>query len=233
MTKGRIVLLAFVFLVCAGLGFLAANEVGLFIPAAIQAATEQSKTISGQQNFLLIHADDLTADQPSLVSLWLMIYVDYDPPQLAFKTLYPPLSPDENVKKISNTFRLSSQGSPDEDFLKAVRESNMHWESYILVDHRGIQDILGNPEKNLAATLSAAAGSAHPAATTLQMETAILKAFCARLAAEKGESLDISAWSALIPTHLRTDLHFETIMINWHQLTAAQTKPGCRVFGSP
>ncbi len=230
MTKSRIVLLAFVFFVCAGLGFLAASELGLLIPATSQAITSQPQIISGQQNFLLIHADDLTADQPRLISLWLIMYADYDPPQLAFKNLYPQLSPDESTRKLSDIFRLTAQGNPDEDFLKALRENDTHWAAYILVDHQGIQVMLGNLEKNLATTLSAAAASAHPIATTLQLETAILERFCSHLTTEKSKALDISTWSVLIPTHLRTDLQFETIMVNWNRLTAMETKPGCRVF---
>lgn len=232
VAKARIVLLVFVFLFCAALGFLAASELGLLVP---ERTTSQKDPLPAafpkQQNFLLIHTRELGVSRPTLVSIWLVLFANYDSPYLAFKTLYPSITPSEHSLRLEKRFSLSADGSPSQDFFETLRAANVHWDGHILVDDYGLQAILRTEGEELPALSAAPSGAAAPE-TLLQQQTAILNDFCARLQSDREKALNFQRWGTLIPAHLRTNLNFETIMVNWYLLTSSEMLPQCKVFGA-
>jgi hypothetical protein len=231
MKKLVIIFIIVVFGVCAFFGFKAAAKI---LPAnnGITAGQQDSKqpTPILQQNFLLVHVDDLNTNDPELISAWVVFVYQSDPPQMMFVPLYPSLTVDIH-DRLKRTFSLNSDNTLNSQFISQVKKSfDIQISGYILSDDVGI----GYSNQWLTGqTTTPVSTYANTDEEKLAVRTAgqtVYQQFCQLLSTGASKSYFSAVnWTLLLPDHFSTDIPFETIALSTDKITNASTIQ-CDVF---
>lgn len=241
MKKIAIIFIILVFGVCAFFGFKAASKI---LPAKEEPLTETgtlpssiSETDSpasiAQQNYLLIHVNDMTLEKPELVSVWVAFVYPSTPPQFMFLPLYP--SYEKAVhKRILRNFQMDSEKRVSAGFLKQIeRTFDLQITGYVLADDIGIGYsnfwLTGQDTPNLN---TAVFSEDETHFIRLNGQTSYQQ-LCQLISANTGNSyFSAINWSQLLPDHFSTDLPFETIELTIDQIIHAPSVVQCEVLSS-
>ena len=223
MKKKNILIIILVFLVCAFLGYKAAQKI--FPSSRLTANNLDVKNPSShiiQNNYLVIHIDDRTLDKPKLISIWAAFVNQSDSLQLMFVPLFPATNPEIH-DKIANSFKVNQDKTLNATFINQVNKAfEIKTSGYLLADDAAtvssIQWLTG-ASTTLAST---------PAVTDMDKnhirssEGASYQQFCQILSAGSGNAY-VSAinWNNLLPDHFYTDLPFETLALVQDQIKYA------------
>jgi hypothetical protein len=229
MTKARIFTFAAIFMAFALLGIgLAHHFWGRLSSPSPRPASGSPLPDGVQQNILIIHMDDLDRPSPSLISVWVATYAAYERPFVTFKALYPDPLSSQRIIPLSIRFALNEDGAPTQSFLNWLRDQNLDWAAYVLIDQQGIiqlTDYLGSGDLERIIPRHR-----DQLLQVWEQEAQLMQHLCLRLQSKIPAKAEFP-WKDMIPDHLRTDLTFEEAIVLWDQITAEKDALYCEVFG--
>jgi hypothetical protein len=224
MKKYAIIIPIVVFITCVAFGWLLADKSnGLASSAPAPYLNAQSSDT--QFNMVMIHVDDLSKEDPSLVSVWGLFMATHDHPGLIFKPFYPSNLDAKVSEDLAKSFSVTPEKAPSQKFLeKLYNATNFSWNSYVLVDDTAVKTL----DEWLAGN---SADSISPVTTRyrIEEEDAIVQNFCDQFAGLLIRE-NQPQWTSLIPNHLRTDFSLESFLTRWEKLTTAPNPPQCKVL---
>lgn len=176
--------------------------------------------INGQTNFLILTVDSLQSDQPALLSAWILFIRPEDPAFLMFKRIYPDGGDTTGNSNLTDTFKLTDDGTPTEAFLAQIARYKINQDSYFMLDSTGLAILYSGYTGN---------DLANDAGTPPADETVLLD-LCSRVNISRQETDQKVIWNQLIPAHMRTNLSFETFATLWEKLTGVSAPPHCEII---
>ncbi len=234
LAKLRIFVFIVIFLSCSALGAIFANQVRLLLfSAPLISETASKPALAKQRNIIIIHTNELYGQKPALISVWVVFATLSDPPDLTFKSLYPPVLPSTDTNGLADSFALTPQADPASQFLDHLRSYNFPWQGFVLVDNEAINELAGwingkNPGLNHQT-------SANPdeAKLVLQDEQLLFRQMCDSLNASDAQRGSKPNWRQIIPGHFHSNFPFDTVIQQWARLTAPDNPPHCEVLVTP
>ena len=223
MRKIVIFLTVLVFLACLGFGLYTSYKPE---ENKNQAENENIPAVTPvsqfQNNYLLIHVDNLTADMPQLISIWGVIAY-FPEPKLIFQALYP--LPTATNADIQTSFSLSSQKVPDPKFLRAMAQINqITWDNYILVDTLTF-DLVGQFVFGGSLNLESISNP-------LPAEIPYMQAICGTFSNQGKDFLEGFRWKEIIPDHFKTNISLDYGLANLDKLLAPGLPVQCEIYGN-
>lgn len=230
MNKSKTIFLFILFLGFGFLGFLIMNGIkGLFSTTAASTTTQQSLNVQ-QQNFILIHLDDLSSKDPQLVSVWAVFFYPSDPPSITLKELYPHTIPNQEDEKVLSSFSVTEGGELGSKFRKQLDSYQFPWSGYVIMDHQAVKH-LSDWLQIQDMPLSLQQAVEIPGAYVLtDDENQWFNQVCRQL-----QSLDLQAvgnipWVEMIPDHYRSNIIFDQVALIWDTLSRSEIPPHCEVL---
>lgn len=207
-----------VFSITLGIGFWLGHSLVVRGADDVYEESRASNSVPTKQIITLLEVDDLTAAQPTLISIWNIHLTPGNSPKLGFTPVAAEALPDEPNFSILEKFSMDDNHNPSAGFLQALRKINPTADGYIILDNTSTSEIM----RWFLGTESA---------ETLNIENhtmteygQVLRSFCRSLAneAEKTEF----PWSIVNTGHFKTSLSFNQVFINLGFLTNSP-KPQC------
>ncbi len=233
MKKIFLFIAAVIFIAFIFFGFKAASN--LFA----ERAEDQNNIITTpqlslvQSNYLLVLVNDLTADQPQLISLWGVLNYPSNPPQLVFIPLYPTSSTDTN-REISSAFDLSNTKKiPARSIGKLEDALDLSFAGYFVSDNSGFLRFADYANLD---TLEIFSKPAESSESIISVENSINSFFTAVCElCESGASNSFFSkieWSHLLPDHFSTDMSFEEMSLMIERINNSAPLTTCEVLSS-
>jgi hypothetical protein len=99
-----------------------------------------------QRNVLLIGVDSFQAEEPRLEGVWMILYLR-DTPHFMLVPVYPSQMQDEDHSalvdyNLARLFSLEDGQTPNTMFLQALRDKQLLWNGYIVLDKSALVEIL-------------------------------------------------------------------------------------------
>jgi hypothetical protein len=223
MRKIVIFLTVLVFLACLGFGLYTSYKPE---ENKNQAENENIPAVTPvsqfQNNYLLIHVDNLTAEMPQLISIWGVIAY-FPEPKLIFQALYP--LPTATNADIQASFSLSSQKVPDPKFLRTMAQVNqITWDNYILVDTLTF-DLVGQ-------YIFGGSLNLESINNPLPAEIPYMQAICVTISNQGKDFLEGFRWKEIIPDHFKTNISLDYGLANLDKLLAPGVAVQCEIYGN-
>lgn len=223
MRKFVIFLTILVFLACLGFGLYTSYKPELNKRAVEGDNPPQVTPVSQfQNNYLIIHVDNLTADSPQLISVWGLIAY-FPEPKLIFQALYP-LDTATNAD-IQSRYSLSNQKVPDPTFLRTLEQVNqITWDNYILMDNLAF-DALGQ-------FVYGGGLNIESISNPLPAEQAYMQTMCGTFSIQGQNFLEGFHWKDIVPDHFRSNIGMDFGLANIDKLLSPGLQVRCEIFGN-
>lgn len=223
MRKFVIFLTILVFLACLGFGLYTSYKPELNKRAVEGDTPPQVTPVSQfQNNYLIIHVDNLTADSPQLISVWGLIAY-FPEPKLIFQALYP-LDTATNAD-IQSRYALSNQKVPDPVFLRTLEQVNqITWDNYILMDNLAF-DALGQ-------FVYGGGLNIESISNPLPAEQAYMQTMCGTFSIQGQNFLEGFHWKEIVPDHFRSNISMDFGLANIDKLLSPGLQVRCEIFGN-
>lgn len=230
MKKIGVVIIFLIFIGFAFLGFKAASKI---LPATRSVSNNKANnpTAITQQNYLIFRVDDLSANEPALISIWAALIYPSTPPQIIVLPLFPSTN-QEIHERLADKFALNHHGEVVPTFLRLVsREYDLQTNGYILADQTALgQSILWMTGQETSAT-SAPALSEDEKTALIANGQNVYQQFCQMLVAGSGSGYYAAInWSALLPDHFVTNLSFDELIIQAEKILRVGPLGQCNVI---
>lgn len=234
MKKVIIPVVIVVFGVCAFFGYKAASK----ILSARQSPSEQAVVSANspapsQKNYAFIHVNDMTLEQPELISVWVGFVNESSPPQFMFLPIYPTTNADIH-DRVKETFALDADHKVNQRFLKQLQSSyDFKLNGYLLTDDTGVHySNLWITGVDSPVVSAAAVTDEEKQALLLSGQTA-WQQFC-QLVSTGTANTYFSAinWTLLLPDHFSTDLDFASITLLTDQIVHAASAVQCEILSN-
>ncbi len=238
MKKAQGFILIILFVACGVIGILLANQ---FVDSDDQKTPEPvvypTRTAGapgdGQTNLVLLRVNDLSADQPQLVSIWIAFLGPADYPGLTVMMLYPnPDAPDQ-VQSLADAFSLGEDKLPVQTFWQELAAYKFTWDGYLLADSQAITAVSGWINNNQSQLQARPADSPEGYRIIQDEETSVFRNICSTLGSADDAAGPVPDWGSIIPLHMRTDLTFEAMMYSWGKLNPPGAITPCYILGNP
>ncbi|MDD5466878.1 MAG: hypothetical protein PHS96_03645 [Anaerolineales bacterium] len=205
-----------------------------FGPSAEMGA--QDKAI--QRNVLLIGVDDLQAPQPSLNSVWMVMYLE-GTNLYTFMPIFPSseansLNDGVAGNTLQDIFTLQPDGSPGIPFIATLRVRDLWWNGYVMVDTAGLVSLsegLGGIDPQMVSNLTSRAQLVgQPALTTGSQaiidQAHLINAICHRASTGLRPSQVVSVIETL-HGRLNADFDLATLAGEWARLAQSDAGITC------
>lgn len=227
----KIILLFIVFLLCLITGYCTYESPLISNRLSPPKPTPTAELM--QNNYLVIHVDDISKAAPDLLSVWAIFasFPDKAAPGVIVKPLYPNPDPSQSPVDWKNKFELSSQKELAQDFQKEInRAYQITWNSTIVLDHYAVMvlsnfltGIPANPSPTLPYTQDTAS-------MQLQEEQMIWNGICQSLGDQTlREKADFDL-QLLRPDHFLMTNSWDDAKQDWADLTGEGRAPICEVL---
>lgn len=229
MKKVYLLIALVLFIIFAYFGFKAASN----LDAKSSGSTPLTLDLPGnQQNFLIVHVDDLTNNRPQLISVWGVFIMFNSPPQLMFVPLYP--SADVTSKALENSYGSSRAGSLDAKFIDEIEgQYNITTSGYILVDNAAVglfRKWLTGKDETISTTPPR---SPDENRLVLYNGQEYFQELCSDFSESGAKPFFNSIkWSQVLPDHFSTNLSFETCTLAQDLLKSAGKITQCNVLSN-
>lgn len=173
---------------------------------------------NGQRNLLVIGIQDLSAPEPVLESIWLLISFPGDA-SITLLPIFPNPNGDYSSpnKSVIKSFSLNSGQIPEDVFFNQLRQQ-FWWDSYILIDKVGLSIALDTIHElsgvELRTVLESIPSSLNNPNEALQRQTDLLNTACNQLNILPN-STQAEILVQQIDDHLRTDLNWSGVFRGW------------------
>ncbi len=232
MKRIAIVFILLVFIVFAYLGFQAASNLKTNPSAAglpVNAATALAST---QQNYILIHVDDLTQAKPKLISAWGVFVYYASVNQVMFIPMLP--SYDAAVQtSLASEFSLDKTGQVNSRFISQLQQKfNVKITGVVVTDNTGLSLfnnwVAGQSNPILAAPPQ---GDDEKHVVLLNAQ-GFFQTVCTAVQNKSTDLFSTIDWGQLVPGHFVTNMSFETIMADYQKLMKSSAPNQCTVLSN-
>jgi len=131
------------FILCGGLGYGVATQV-----RALAEETPAWVTPANQLNLILVRVDDLTQNDPALVSVWGVFVSRSEFSSMILKQIYPDIASATAIQ-LKTAFSLDSQKKLSQKFLSAINDLDLPAANTVLVDQHSLglwtSSLVGKP----------------------------------------------------------------------------------------
>jgi hypothetical protein len=215
-----VLLILFVFCLCASVGYQLATRSAPDSPTATPAFeptfAEVIPGVGGEEHSIaVIQVDQLDAELPRLETVWFVsvFFMEDASPTVTFVRLYAPFAVSENARALEQAFSLTSGGEPSGDFWDTLADFDVQIEGYFLVDRFSTQYILGW-----------ANGPGDYAPTLLEQEgpRALVQQTCQSITGISLRETTPFEWTGIAPRHFRSNLRMEKAVDIWKKMTSEQ-----------
>jgi hypothetical protein len=116
-------------------------------PKIIQEeSTANQPSSSRQRNILLIGIDSFQSDEPRLEGVWMVLYLR-DLPHFILMPVYPNQLQGEGSialvdQNLASLFKLENKQTPSDIFLQALKDKQLWWDGYMVLDRSALSEIL-------------------------------------------------------------------------------------------
>jgi hypothetical protein len=199
-------------------------SLGVLFSPHNQKTTQQSAipTLANEQRTILLIVVDHLEEDASLVAAWTLIYA----PNLRspiWIPLYPALPTTDlaHADEILAAFHLTSDNRPDPAFLGLLRQNNLAWSGYVVLDGEAILeamkffDIATRPH-SVAEWLALTSTHQQGHEAALHNQTALLDSICVSAAAQQ-HSFDLIKLYSRLRKHTQADIDLRLAFSEWKQ----------------
>lgn len=221
MRKIVIFLTILVFLACLVFGLYTSykqdkNKV------TVEGGYSPTTTSQFQNNYLIIHVDNLQAESPKLISVWGLIAY-FPEPKLIFQALYP--MPTATSEEVLRRYKLSSQKIPDSAWLRSLADFNqITWDNYILLDDAAFTQ--------LGVFVFGSGISQDQPDNTIGAEQSYMQTMCSSFSSQGRGFLEGFQWKDMIPDHFRSNVSLDYGLLNADKLLSPGLPVRCEIFGN-
>lgn len=232
MKKFTVFIVFIIFALFAFLGYRAAAKAKLENANSSQPANSATALASIQQNYVLIHVDDLAQKKPQLIAVWGVFVYYAQPNQIMFLPLLP--SYDAGINDpLYNSFSLQKNGLVSASFIDQIQQKfNFQVTGFVMVDSASLAvftNLLTGQQSTITATTPENDDQKHVLLINAQ---SFFQGVCSRLQNPPANWSSTIPWSQFIPAHFSTNLAFETIMVDMEKLTVSGISNQCSVLSS-
>lgn len=223
MRKTVIFLTILVFLACLGFGLYTSYKPDQNKKQVEGGFSPSTTSVSQfQNNYLIIHVDNLQADSPKLISVWGLIAY-FPEPKLIFQALYP--MPTATNAEVLQRYKLSSQKIPDAGWLRALADFNqITWDNYILVDDAALTQ--------LGVFVFGSGINTDQPDNPIGAEQSYMQSMCTTFASQGRSFLEGFQWKDMIPDHFRSNVSLDFGLVNTDKLLSPGLPIRCEIFGN-
>ncbi len=224
MTK-KITLIFFIVIyivsLIAGFGFAGISQANAITPAS---------TAPRQSAWILVRVDDMTIEQPKLISVWAMFLTFSPNPQVFFKPLFSNEASGIKKPNLGTVFSVASDRTVSLEFIKELDRLISHQSGMVIVDNTGFEGFTS------WFTLPSTASDIRPfvpqtgSAITFGGETRHYYQICETLEASNHPSLINLPWKNLLPNHLLAYPSMLSMTKVWEQLYISDVETHCEVI---
>lgn len=232
MKKAVFLLVIVIFIASAVLGFQAAAR--LSSGQSSQTQLNQSLPVpSTQTNYLLVHVNDLSVDNPQLVSVWGLFVFYSNPPQVMLIPLFPTYDETRSTA-LGSAFKISKDGQVSSRFIDEIEKVyEISTVGYVIVDNKGLSSFnkwITGDEIQISAVTPQTADEKH---IVLYNSQQFFSTACAQFS-RSGVTrfIDQIRWTDLLPSHFSTNLSFESLALAADYFTAAGEIDQCTVLSN-
>jgi hypothetical protein len=181
-------------------------EIKYPLPVQVQKSKNQANHSElAQTNFLLLFVDDLSAQETTLTSAWLLIHPG-DSTRLILLPIFQENTPAEDL---ISTFQLDDNNL-NKRFVRAIEKRNLLWNAFLVIDNRVKEQMAvqidSPPDQKTLSSLS------------------VLKAMCQNLPAQPEM---LSELKRFIPNHMIANFDLEASLDLWQFRLSAQPYLQC------
>jgi hypothetical protein len=200
-------LLLIAFIICFAASYLVFSKI---IPSGVlqglQAATDPAA--SKQQVIAFIYVDEIEAQKPNLISVWVFFINDSDTLFLKFLPLLP--AEDFNqTQEFAARFSLTDSHTVSPDFLAAINDKyQLSLHDYVVLDAEGMSLVSKWTLNKKSLIPTQAPESEAEAKKVLSATRKYLQSLCSYIPTIEDDSAPTD-WEQLIPNHLRSNLLLE------------------------
>jgi len=188
---------------------------------------------NGQHNLIIILVDQMTAPQPKLEGIWLLITFPENP-DITLVPIFPnSLDEISSTPSYSAAFSMNTAKQPSTQFLDLLTEQVL-WDHYLITDRNGASSILNNLEiastnfSNTQISVSNAMNSdaGSTPELTLDQQTQLWQIACSNLTnfSNKGE---IATLFNQLSSYIETNLNWDELPLNSWAATNEEVKLEC------
>lgn len=233
MRKLFIFFSAVVFIGCVFFGFKAASNLFSERAENQNSLLDTPQVQPGQSNFLIVLVNDLTADEPQLISLWGVLNYPSEPPQVVFLPLYPTANTETN-REVASDFDLSNNKKiPGRSIGKLEDAMDLSFDGYFLTDNAALLPFASYADLETLEIFNQPADSGETIVAVQKSINSFFTAIC-RLCKSGASNSFFSKieWSNLLPDHFSTDLTFEELMLMIDRINISAALTTCEVIPS-
>lgn len=231
MKKFAVFLIFGIFILFAFLGFKAASSAKQEAAYSSIPANAATALASTQQNYLLIHVDDLSAKEPHLIAVWGSFVYYAQPNQVMFLPLLPSYDAAVN-DSLYNSFSITKEGEISKSFISQIQEKyDIQLTGWVIVDNTSLAvftQLIGSPETVITAAQPENDDQKHILLLNAQ---SFFQNACSKIQTPPSDWSTLIPWSQIVPSHFETNLSFETIMVDLEKLTSTSANQ-CSVLSS-
>jgi hypothetical protein len=213
--------------------YLTSLIAGLSFAGIRQAkAITQASSTPTQSSWIMLHVDDMTIEQPKIVSVWAMFLTFSPGPQVFFKPLYAFDASSNKYPHLGKVFTVSADRTISQDFIKELNRLIPHQSGMVIMDDIGYEaftDWFTTP----AITHESQPFVPQTGFTridTFKGESWNYVQICKTLENTAHPSLTDLPWRKLLPNHLVAYPTFQSLTSLWKRLVLAEFDAHCEVI---
>lgn len=225
--KNKLVLIIFVIVylisLVAGFGFAEIRQANAIAPTT---------TPTKQSSWILVRLDNLTVEQPRLISVWAM-FLTYSPgPQVFFKPLFSIDAKTNKYPELEKVFSVSTDRTVSYDFIQELNKLIPHQSGLLILDNTGYETftnwfLSSSPALELQPS---DLGTSLVYSKKLNGETEDYNRICFALSNENHPALANLPWWELLPDHLVAHPTLQNLANLWEKLIHSGFKTHCEVI---
>lgn len=198
---------------------------------SIQVAGVEPTTTPQQQNFLIVHVDDLSVKKPNLISSWSVFIYPANPPHLMVMPLTPQSEP-EKQKDLNKSFKITTDKRLSNIYLSRIEQSYaLDFDGYFVVDDTSSNLFTSWLTGDFPAAMETGMETAIHSNWSYDREASAWSQFCEiNISGSAASYFNSINWNQVLPDHFSTNLSFDTITLAIDQIRHAATPPDCDVF---
>jgi hypothetical protein len=176
-------------------------------PASLDGALiSTSDGQNSQHNMVLLLVDQISAEQPGLEGIWLLISL----PQNSMLTIVPVYpGQDQQLNQLAETFAMTEKNQPGPEFLDLLTE-HILWHDFLVIDREGIALVMDAFEADAPGgqvNLPETASTASPR-LTLEAQISLWQSMCDTLSRINSRDELVNLYS-LVSAYYSSDLSWE------------------------
>ena len=210
------------------LAYLTALGIGIFSAAARPpAALPPAESEPRQFNWVIVRVDELTRENPQLVSVW-GVFLSFAPgPQLYFKPIYESdISPARS--NLAKFFAVNPDRSLSEKFLSEIDHLNINRAGLVILDNEGYSKFVSWFNSPVEPTRKPAGSATQPAGSSAEVRS--YRQICTSLQTPDPARTRGLAWKSIFPDHLLSHPSLESLTITWERVFNSSVTPQCEVL---